>query len=74
MIGVSDLQMESLVSAEFAEVNEGFSNSEIGIDITIVHQTIVSPRLLLHQQRLGLACPLSVDGRSYWQLVIRTYI
>ena len=45
MMGVSDVQMESLVSASIAEVNEGFANSEIGIDATIVHQTSVSSRL-----------------------------
>eukprot|EP00752_Nemacystus_decipiens_P003649 g3363.t1 len=39
MVGVSDVMMESMVSASFADVNEAFDNSEIGILITIVHQT-----------------------------------
>lgn len=42
MMGVSDVQMESMVFASIADVNEGFANSEIGIDLTIVHQTMVS--------------------------------
>lgn len=42
MIGVSDVQMESLVSASIAEVNVGFANSLIGINLTVVHQTVVS--------------------------------
>lgn len=42
MVGVSDEQMESMVFAAFATVNTGFTNSEIGIDLTIVHQTRVS--------------------------------
>ena len=42
MMSVSDVQMESLVSASFADVNEAFDNSEIGLFITIVNQTRVS--------------------------------
>lgn len=42
MMGVSDVQMESLVSASIASVNEAFVNSEIGIDLTVVNQTRVS--------------------------------
>ena len=41
MLGVSDVQMESLVSASFADVNDGFANSQIGIEVTIVNQTRV---------------------------------
>ena len=41
LMGVSDVQMESLVSASIASVNEAFANSEIGIDLTIVNQTMV---------------------------------
>ena len=46
MIGVSDVQMESMVSSSFADVNEAFDNSEIGIDFTIVNQTRVRLRSL----------------------------
>lgn len=56
MMGVSDVQMESLVSASIAEVNEGFVNSEIGIDLTIVHQTRVSTYLHRQQRSLAYFC------------------
>lgn len=42
MAGVTNVTMESMVSASFADVNEGFANSRIGINATIVHQTSVS--------------------------------
>ncbi|CAN0050661.1 unnamed protein product [Pylaiella littoralis] len=41
LVGVSDLQMESMVSAAFSTVNTGFSNSDIGIEVTIVHQGLL---------------------------------
>eukprot|EP00903_Cladosiphon_okamuranus_P011188 g10557.t1 len=39
LVGVTSATMESMVSASFADVNEGFANSQIGINLTIAHQT-----------------------------------
>lgn len=53
MVGVGDATMESMVSASFAEVNEGFANSHIGINLTIVHQTNVSIMLFSIKPTFG---------------------
>lgn len=43
-MSVTNVQMESMsmISAAFLSVNEGFANSEIGIEMTIVYQGLVS--------------------------------
>lgn len=41
-MSVTDVQMESMISAAFLSVNTGFNNSEIGLEITIVYQGLVS--------------------------------
>ncbi|CAM9300283.1 unnamed protein product, partial [Ectocarpus fasciculatus] len=42
LMSVSDIQMETMVSAALSTVNVGFDNSNIGIDTTTVYQGRVS--------------------------------
>lgn len=51
LMGVSDIQMETMVSAAISTVNVGFENSNIGIDTTTVYKGRVSCAMSVSNRR-----------------------